>query len=171
MAELPWELLHLANIAESDPDDLLGGDLEWFYGDRQDTVLGFYKKRFFFYATGLDKILPVYDYQQAIAARHGKSSRTVAYQTTDPAAGNAVIGSYTIELWEKKRTTTALATEKLFPGEEAEVNYEAVYLSPDIFGEFKADFARALAERSEAEKKQSEEIFQEQKKSALEVLQ
>lgn len=171
LADLPWELLHLANIAESDPDDLLGGDLEWYYGDRQDAVLGFYKDRFFFYAAGLDKILSASEYQQAIAARHGKSARTVAYQTTDPAAANAVMGSYTIEIWDKKKTEIILAVEKLFPGEAPEINYEIAYLSPDLFGEFKADFARALAEKTEAEKKQSDELLQEQKKNALEVLQ
>lgn len=171
VSELPWELLHLANIADSDPDDLLDADLEWFYGDRQDAMLGFYKKRFFFYASALDKVLPVSEYQQAIADRHGKSSRKIAYQTNDPANPKEVLGSYNIELWEKKKTAVVLAAQTQYPGGEPEVNYEISYFSQDIFGEFKADFARALAERNAAEKKRNEEQLQEQKKSALDVLQ
>ncbi|MBI4803136.1 MAG: hypothetical protein HY796_11495 [Elusimicrobia bacterium] len=169
-AELPWEILRLAGIAESDPDDLLGPDLEWFYSGPQDATLGFYKKRFFFYTRNLDKILPVSEYAQKITANHGRNSRAVAFQNTDPAE-NAVIGSYNMEIWDKKKTTIILGVEKLFPGAEPETNYEVTYLSPDIFGEFKNDFARALKQKNEAERNQSETLLEEQKKNALEVIQ
>lgn len=171
VSELPWELLHLANIADSDPDDLLGAGLEWYYGDRQDAMLGFYRKKFFFYASALDKVLPVSEYQQALADRHGKASRRIAYQTNDPANPKTALGSFNIELWEQKKTAIVLAAQTQYPGEEPEVNYEISYFSREIFAEFKADFARALAERNEAEKKRSEEQLQEQKRNALDVLQ
>ncbi|MBU2574910.1 MAG: hypothetical protein KKH28_12615 [Elusimicrobia bacterium] len=170
LAELPWEILHLAGISESDPDDLLGDELEWFYGEHQDAVLGFYKNRFFFYTSSLNEILPVSEYEQKITANHGRNSRAVAFQNTDPAE-NAVTGDYNMKLWDKKKTTIILGVEKLFPGAEPETNYEITYLSPDIFKEFKSDFARALEQKNEAERKRSEQLFQEQRKNALEVIQ
>lgn len=170
VTELPWGILRLAAISESDPDELLGNELEWFYGKRQEVVLGFYKNRFFAYTNSLDKILPVSDYRQKLISIYGDSSRDLSFQNTDP-GDNKMTGSYDLEIWEKKKTIIILGTEKLFPGPEPEINYEVAYLGADIFGEFKNDFAHALAQRKEREAKQNEKLLQEQQKSALEVIQ
>ena len=170
VTDLPWEVLRLAAISESDPDDLLGDDLEWFYNERQEAVFGFYKDRFFAYTRNLDKILPVSDYRKKITAIHGGSSRNLSFQNTDPLE-KKVTGSYTLETWEKKKTMVVLGTEKLFPGPEPETNYEITYLSAAIFGEFKNDLTHALAQRKEEEAKQNEQLLHEQRTNALEAIQ
>ncbi|MCX5785472.1 MAG: hypothetical protein NTX59_07270 [Elusimicrobia bacterium] len=170
ITDLPWEILRLIGVSETDPDDLLGDDLEWFYSARQEAVFGFYKDRFFAYTGGLDKILPVSDYKQKIVSIHGGSSRNLSFQDTDP-ADNKVTGSYNLEIWEKKKTIIVLGTEKLFPGPEPEINYEITYLSADIFGEFKNDSTHALAQRKEEEAKQNEKLLKEQQNNALDAIQ
>lgn len=169
LTELPWEIMRLAGISESDPDDLLGADLQWFLGENLDTVTGFYKNRFFFYTAALDKVVPVSEYEKKLGANHGPSTRTLSFQHTDQ--DEKVTGSYTLKLWEKKKTTIALGTEKLFPGTEPELNYEITYLSADIFQEFKNDFARALEQVKAAEKLESDKALREQQQRALDVIQ
>ncbi len=168
--EMPWEILRLSGLSESDPDELLGGDMEWFSNGPQDAVFGFYKGRFFAYTGSLDKILPVSDYRQKIISIHGGSSRALSFENTDPVE-NTVIGSYNLELWEKKRTVIILGTEKLYPGAEPEINYEITYLGADIFGEFKSGVARALEQKKDEETKRSEKLLREQQKNALEAIQ
>lgn len=168
--DLPWEILRLAAIADSDPDDLLGKDLVWYYGERQDVIIGFYKDRFFSYTSSLDKILPPADYRQRIISIHGASSRVLSFEDTDPAE-NKVVGAYDVEIWEKKKTMILLRTEKLFPGPEVETNCGITYLGSELFGEFKKDAAAALAQRKDEETKQSEKLLREQQDSALEVIQ
>ena len=172
VTDLPWEIMRMAAVSESDPDDLLGQNLEWFYGERQDMVLCFYKNRFFAYTSSLDKVLSAAEYKQKITSLHGASTRSLSFQNTDPEE-NRVTGSYGIEIWDGKKTIIALGTEKLFPGQdqEAESNYDITYLGADVFGEFKKDAAKVLAQKKEEERKQSEKVLQEQKNSALEVIQ
>ncbi|MDO8803650.1 MAG: hypothetical protein Q7R35_04410 [Elusimicrobiota bacterium] len=168
--DLPWEILRLAAISESGPDDLLSKDLVWFYGERQDVIFGFYKDRFFSYTSSLDKILPVSDYRQRIISIHGGSSNYLSFQDTDPAE-EKVVGTYDLEIWEKKKSIIVLGMEKLFPGPEPVANYEITYLGADIFAEFKNDAAHALEQSRDEEAKQSEKLLQEQQSSALEVIQ
>ena len=173
VTDLPWEIMRLAPISDSDPDDLLGENLEWYYGERQDMVLCFYKNRFFAYTSSLDKVLSAAEYKQKITSLHGASSRSLSFQNTDPEENNRVTGTYGLEIWENRKTLIVLGTEKLFPGQEQEpeTNYDITYLGADVFAEFKKDAAKILAEKKEAEEKLNQKQLQEQKDSALEIIQ
>lgn len=170
VTDVPWEILRLSGISESDPDELLGGEMEWYANGPQDAVFGFYKDRFFAYTGNLDKILPVADYRQRVLSIHGASSRSLAFEETDPVE-KAPLGSYTMELWEKKKTIIILGTEKLYPGLEPEINYEITYLGAAIFGEFKKAAQFALAQKKSDEAKRTEILLREQQNNALEVIQ
>lgn len=170
VTELPWELMRLAGISDSDPDYLLRADLRWFQGENQETMLGFYKDRFFFYTSALDKIIPLPEYEKKLAALHGPFTRELSFQNIDP-ADKKVTGSYAMKIWEKKKTTAVLGIEKLFPTSEPETNCEISYISADIFGEFKNDFAVTLAKKKEIERKEAEKALKEHETRALDVLQ
>ena len=170
LTELPWEVMRLTGIAESAPDELLGEDLNWYYGETQDVVLGFYKNRFFFYLSALDKILPAAEYEKKLAAKHGARTKTLSFKNTDPAE-DTVLGAYELALWEKKKTTVALGMETLYPEKQTETNYDIVYLGADILGEFQKAFTAAMQVTKDAEKKLQDKAVQEQQKKALEVIQ